>query len=97
MIIHIVVFKLINTEIIAIENIKQKLDTLKNLSFPVVLEIIEKSNILKSYIDGDLVLFSKFKNEKDLELYMKDPKHLEVIENTSHNIQEKYILDFKSP
>ncbi|OEJ98797.1 hypothetical protein A8C32_06290 [Flavivirga aquatica] len=96
MVIHIVIFKLIKTDTTSIDSLKEQLFRLKDLPYLADFDIIEKSNLLKSYIDGDLVLFSKFKNKKDLELYMTDETHLEVIKNTSINIQEKYILDFAS-
>lgn len=96
MIIHIVIFKLINTDTKSVDNIKKELFRLRSLPYLLAFDLVEKSNILKNYIDGDLLLFSKFENENDLHSYMKDQKHLEIIKKTSNNIQDKYILDFTS-
>ncbi|WP_062057295.1 Dabb family protein [Aquimarina longa] len=97
MIIHIVIFKLIENDIKSVNTIKKELIKLKDLPYLLHFDLIEKSNILNSYIkDGDLILFSKFKTKDDLCLYMTDQKHLEVIKKTSNNIQEKYTLDFNS-
>ena len=94
MTVHIVIFQLIETDAVSLKRFKESLSELKDLSFLIEFSLIEKSNLLKSYIDGDIVLFSKFKNENDLQLYMTDPKHLQIIKNTSENIKDKFILDF---
>ncbi len=94
MVIHIVIFKLINNDLDTTEDLITELRTLKNLPFPIELTVLRKSNIIKSYIDGDVVLFSKFESKEDLDAYMIDDRHLEVIRNTSTNIEDKYVLDF---
>ncbi len=94
MVIHIVIFKLINNDLDTTEDLITELSTLKNLPFPIELTVLRKSNIIKSYIDGDVVLFSKFESKEDLDAYMIDDRHLEVIRNTSTNIEDKYVLDF---
>lgn len=93
MVIHIVIFKLIKNDGNSIEGLITELDKLKSLSFPLELTVLRKSNILKSYIDGDVVLYSKFKSKEGLNAYMIDHRHLEIIASTSDNIRDKYILD----
>ncbi|WP_299184143.1 Dabb family protein [uncultured Aquimarina sp.] len=94
MIVHIVIFKLIQPSTSVITKLKEELLTLRKLSHSLEFSVSEKFQMLKTYLEGDVILFSTFKNEKQLELYMTDPKHLEVIKNTSEIIEEKYVFDF---
>ncbi len=94
MIIHIVIFELYKNDIKSIENIKNELLRLKSLPFARELDVVEKGNILKTHLHGDLILFSKFNSIEELHAYMEDQKHLEIIKATSSNIKEKYVLDF---
>ncbi|TPN87486.1 Dabb family protein [Aquimarina algicola] len=96
MVFHIVIFKLIQNNDDAIDFIKRELLSLKKLPEVLGLDIVEKDAVIKNDIEGDIVLFSQFKNRKDLQSYMEAPIHLEVIKNTSGNIEKKHILDFNS-
>ncbi|MEW7277261.1 Dabb family protein [Aquimarina sp. 2201CG1-2-11] len=94
MIVHIVIFKLFENDSNSIEDFISELEILKKLPFSLKLKVVKKSNIFKSYIEGDVLLYSEFNSKEDLNDYMNNHKHLKVIEDTSSKIQDKYILDF---
>ena len=91
MIVHIVCFYLEDKS--KKREVKKHLMKLKALQYFIELDIIEK--FIHNKIEGDIVLFSKFKNEKELNRYMQDPVHLEVIRNTSALLKNKEVIDFQ--
>ena len=91
MIVHIVCFKLVDKS--KTKEVKNELLKLKTLHYTLDLEIIEK--FIHNKVKGDIVLFSRFKNEEQLNYYMKDPLHIEVISNTNALIKNKDVIDFE--
>ena len=94
MIVHIVLFKLIRTDIDIVDSFIKELLKLKALSYYIEFEVVTKTCIIKTDLDGDVILFSLFENEEKLQSYMTDQKHLQIINRTSKFIDKKYVLDY---
>ncbi|WP_299184330.1 Dabb family protein [uncultured Aquimarina sp.] len=94
MIVHIVLFKLIRTDIDIVDSFIKELLKLKVLSYYIEFEVVTKTSIIKTDLDGDVILFSLFENEEKLQSYMTDQKHLQIINRTSKFIDKKYVLDY---
>lgn len=90
MIQHIVLFKLVNKD--SIGPVKTELERLTKLPYPVMLEVVD--GFVQNGVEGDLVLNSTFETKGLLDDYMKDPDHLDVINNTSKLIKDKQVIDF---
>ena len=89
---HLVVFKLHDNSAKAIDFMLEQLSKLKALPYGHELSLATK--LIKSDIEGDVVLFAQYPSEDMLNGYMKDPLHLAVIAATSPNIKSKATVDF---
>jgi hypothetical protein len=74
--------------------IKIELEALKQ-SIPQIFHLEVGINFLDSPAAYDLVLFSVFKNEKDLEQYQNHPDHLAVAEFIGKVRESRVVVDYK--
>ncbi|MGL5634047.1 MAG: Dabb family protein [Sarcina sp.] len=95
MIKHIVMWKLKeeNKADVA-KKIKKSLEFLKNEIIEIV-EIEVGININESDAAYDVVLYSRFKSEEDLDIYQKHPKHLEVSGFIKSVVASRVVVDYK--
>ncbi len=99
MITHIVLFKLKEfsvTEKAAIrEELKEKLEALKE-KIGVVVQLDVAINELHEEKNYDLMLFSRFRTEEDLETYRVHPAHQEVVARVGEVAASRAAIDFTS-
>lgn len=96
MIRHIVMFKLHNkrkNKELNIITLKVKLDALKN-KIPQIIDLETGINISTSPNAYDLVLVTKFKDQKDLEDYREHPEHLIVLEYLKEVNDTMNVVDY---
>lgn len=96
MIRHIVMFKLLNikkNKELNINKLKDKLDNLKN-KIPQIVDLETGVNISKSSNAYDLVLVTKFKDQKDLEDYRIHPEHLVVLDYLKEVNEIMTVVDY---
>jgi hypothetical protein len=77
------------------KRIKIELETLK-ISIPQIAHLEVGINILDSDAAYDVVLFSTFKNETDLELYQNHPDHRAVAEFIGKIRESRAVVDYKT-
>ena len=99
MITHIVLFKLKEfsaSERAAIrEELKAKLEALKEKT-GVVVQLDVAINELHEEKNYDLMLFSRFRSEEDLETYRIHPAHQEVVVRVGEVAASRAAIDFTS-
>jgi len=78
------------------KRIKIELEALKN-TIPQIFHLEIGINVLESDAACDVVLFSVFKNEKDLELYQNHPDHRAVAEFVAKVKESRFVVDYKTP
>jgi hypothetical protein len=80
---HIVIFRLLNVkkeeENIVIEDLVSRLNNLK-ISIPEIKFLEVGVNISNRENAFDICLNTEFENEKNLEIYQKHPKHIELLD-----------------
>jgi hypothetical protein len=101
MIKHVVMWKLKNFAEDAdktrnAKRIKIELEALRN-TIPQIFHLEVGINFLESDAAYDVVLFSVFKNEKDLELYQNHPDHRAVAEFVGKVKEDRAVVDYKTP
>lgn len=100
MIKHIVMWKLkdsargVNKNQNALE-LKSVLENLKN-KISVINQIEVGINFNKSNAAYDVVLYSEFNSEEDLQTYQKHPDHLEVVDLVNEIRDERVVVDYES-
>lgn len=77
------------------KRIKIELEALKN-TIPQIFHLEVGINILESDAAFDVVLFSVFKNEKDLEVYQNHPNHRAVAEFVGKVNESRIVVDYKT-
>jgi hypothetical protein len=77
------------------KRIKIELEALKN-TIPQIFHLEVGINFLESDAAYDVVLFSVFKNEKDLELYQNHPDHRAVAEFVGKVKEDRAVVDYKT-
>jgi hypothetical protein len=77
------------------KRIKIELEALKN-TIPQIFHLEVGINFLESDAAYDVVLFSVFKNEKDLELYQNHPDHRAVAEFIGKVKEDRAVVDYKT-
>ena len=77
------------------KRIKIELEALK-LSIPQIFHLEVGINFLDSDAAYDVVLFSVFKNELDLELYQNHPDHRAVAEFIGRVRESRVVADYKT-
>jgi hypothetical protein len=75
------------------KRIKIELEALKK-TIPQLFHLEVGINLLASDAAYDLVLFSVFKNEKDLEIYQNHPDHRAVAEFINLLKESKVVVDY---
>ncbi len=95
---HIVAWKIkedysIEQKITIKQNIKNKLENLKNL-IPELVEISVTTELLPSST-ADLMLHTLFETEADLQIYQKHPDHLAAAGYIRSVISERSCLDYE--
>jgi hypothetical protein len=78
------------------KRIKIELEALKN-TIPQIFHLEVGINVLESDAACDVVLFSVFKNEKDLELYQNHPDHRAVAEFVAKVKESRFVVDYRTP
>ena len=91
---HIVMFRMkdVNSSH-SIRRLKDTLDQLKN-KIPEVKALETGINVSKSPSAFDLVLYSEFKHEEDLETYREHPDHKEVLKFIKEHVAEVKVVDY---
>ena len=74
--------------------LKEKLEKLKTV-LPEIRHLELGVNFNSSDQAYDVVLYSEFKNRKDLELYQKHPEHQEVAEFVGKIRSERKVVDYE--
>jgi len=92
MIKHIVLFKV--NDKTKIEKAKQLILDLKNY-IPEIIEIEVFTDIGYDKTASDFGLITTLKDKKDLDIYAKHPKHLEVIEFIKTIAIERRAIDYE--
>jgi hypothetical protein len=77
------------------KRIKIELEALRH-SIPQIFHLEVGINILESDAAYDVVLFSVFKNEKDLVLYQNHPDHRAVAEFIDKVKESRIVVDYKT-
>jgi len=77
------------------KRIKIELEALKN-TIPQVFALEVGINILESDAAYDVVLFSVFTNEKDLETYQNHPDHRAAAEFIAKVKESRVVVDYKT-
>jgi hypothetical protein len=77
------------------KRIKIELEALKN-TIPQIFHLEVGINLLESDAAYDVVLFSVFKTEKDLELYQNHPDHRAVAQFVSSVNTSRVVVDYKT-
>ncbi len=75
------------------KRIKIELEALKN-TIPQIFHLEVGISFLQSDAAYDVVLFSVFKNEKDLELYQNHPDHRAVAEFIGKVREDRVVVDY---
>ena len=91
MIKHVVIFKFKKEA--PVEEIKKRIENLKN-EIDVIKKITVGVDIGYDKSPSDLCLITEVENLKDLDVYAKHPKHLEVIEFIKPYVDERRVVDF---
>jgi len=78
------------------KRIKIELEALKK-TIPQIFHLEVGINYLGSDAAYDVVLFSVFKNEKDLELYQNHPDHRAVAQFVGKVKEDRVVVDYKTP
>jgi hypothetical protein len=89
---HIVLFKVNDKS--KIEEAKNQILALKN-EISEIVDIEVGTDIKFDESASDFGLITTFENEKDLEIYAKHPKHLEVIKFIKTIAIERRAIDWK--
>jgi len=76
------------------KRIKIELEALKN-TIPQIFHMEVGINILVSDAAYDVVLYSIFKNERDLEIYQNHPNHRAVAEFVGKVKEHRVVVDYK--
>jgi len=92
MIKHIVLLK--TKENAPLQEIKKKIENLKN-EIKEIISIEAGIDINFDPASSNLAIITILKNEKDLEIYAKHPKHIEVIKFIKPYILERNVVDFE--
>jgi hypothetical protein len=77
------------------KRLKIELEALKK-TIPQIFHLEVGINVLKSDAASDVVLFSVFKNEQDLDNYQNHPDHRAVAEFASMVRQSRVVVDYKT-
>lgn len=77
------------------KRIKIELEALKN-TIPQIFHLEVGINVLEADAAYDVVLFSVFKNEKDLALYQNHPDHRAVAEFIGKIKESRAVVDYKT-
>jgi hypothetical protein len=98
MIKHIVMWKLkevseCGDRIQNAKKMKHELEALKT-KIPQIRHIEVGINNIASDASYDIVLYSEFANEKDLETYQKHPEHLKVAEFIGKARERRAVVDY---
>ncbi|HYA89105.1 MAG TPA: Dabb family protein [Nitrospirota bacterium] len=75
------------------KKMKHDLEALKRV-IPQIRHIEVGLNSLPSEGSYDIVLYSEFENEKDLEIYQKHPDHVKVAEFISTVRERRAVVDY---
>lgn len=92
MIYHIVSFYLVEKNELAVQQLKDDLMPLRELSEVDSFQLSEQ--VQKG---GDVVLFATFHSEQLLQAYMEDAGHQQIIKKTAPLIRQKEVVDFELP
>jgi hypothetical protein len=95
---HIVMWKLkegaeCGDRIQNMRKMKQDLEALR-AKIPQVRHIEVGINAIPSEASYDVVLYSEFENEKDLDLYQKHPEHVKVAEFVATIRERRAVVDY---
>ena len=77
------------------KRLKIELEALKS-TIPQIFHLEVGINILASDAAYDVVLFSVFKNERDLDIYQNHPDHRAVAEFVGMVRQSRVVVDYKT-
>ncbi len=77
------------------KRIKIELEALKN-TIPQIFHLEVGINILEADAAYDVVLFSVFKNEKDLELYQNHPNHRAAAAFVNKVKEDRVVVDYRT-
>ncbi len=91
---HIVFFKLKENSSKNLEEVKEKLLSLKK-HIKLLKEIEVGIDFKKSERSYDIALITVFENEEDLNTYAIDPYHLEVVKFIKERAKDSKTVDFK--
>ena len=96
---HVVMWKLKenaegNTKLENARLIKTKLESLKQI-IQELKEIEVGINIVKDPGAYDLVLYTGFENQDDLNKYASDPRHLEVVDFIKKVVDSRIVVDYQ--
>lgn len=96
---HVVMWKLKenaqgNTKLENARLIKTKLENLKEI-IQELKEIEVGINIVKDPAAYDLVLYTGFENQDDLNKYASDPRHLEVVDFIKKVVESRIVVDYQ--
>lgn len=75
------------------KKMKHELEALKT-KIPQIRHIEVGINNIPSDASYDVVLYSEFNNEQDLELYQKHPEHLKVAEFIGKARERRAVVDY---
>jgi len=93
MIRHIVLCKV--KENSPLREIKEKIENLKN-EIDIIKDIEVGIDIRFDKNPSDFAIITEVANIKDLEIYAKHPKHIELIENyIKPNLIGRYVVDYE--
>ncbi|HEX9021396.1 MAG TPA: Dabb family protein [Nitrospirota bacterium] len=77
------------------KRIKIELEALKNI-IPQILHIEVGINSVESDASYDVVLYSVFKSEMDLETYLKHPDHRALADFIGRIREKRVVVDYKT-
>ena len=77
------------------KRLKIELQALKN-TIPQIVQLEVGINVLASDAAYDVVLFSAFKNEQDLDLYQNHPNHLAVADFAGKVRESRVVVDYQA-
>lgn len=99
MVVHIASFKLKDealkrSRVENLEEARRRIESLRE-TVPGIRKLVVSTKIVKSTSEFDIVLYSEFDTEADLDAYRTHPAHLDVVDFIGSIRETRFALDYE--